>query len=143
MLFFLLSDINECNSGNGGCSQTCTNTLGSFQCSCASGYQLSSNGRSCVDIDECTTSQHNCDQLCRNSNGDFICDCNSGYTLDSNRRTCTGQPLLYLLVISQEVTKIINTYYIRPYFSIFIKSHSFSYSQKSYNVTLNEKKAYL
>ena len=40
-------DINECATGNGGCAQTCTNTIGSYQCSCGTGYALNSNGRVC------------------------------------------------------------------------------------------------
>ena len=36
-------DINECNTGNGGCEHTCTNSDGSFTCSCDTGYQLDSN----------------------------------------------------------------------------------------------------
>ena len=38
---------NECNTNNGGCAQTCTNTEGSFMCSCGSGFQLASNGLDC------------------------------------------------------------------------------------------------
>ena len=30
------------------CEQICTNTQGSYSCSCVSGYQLSSDGKSCV-----------------------------------------------------------------------------------------------
>ena len=41
------TDINECNNNNGGCAQTCTNSDGSFQCSCNSGFRLSSDGRTC------------------------------------------------------------------------------------------------
>ena len=33
-----VTDINECTSQNGGCQQICTNTNGSFQCSCYSGF---------------------------------------------------------------------------------------------------------
>ena len=42
-------DINECQSSNGGCEQSCMNTLGSFVCSCdsVSGYTLGSDGLSC------------------------------------------------------------------------------------------------
>ncbi len=36
----LPADIDECRSSNGGCSQTCTNTEGSFDCSCDSGFML-------------------------------------------------------------------------------------------------------
>jgi len=32
----LLLDINECN--NSPCQQNCSNTLGSFQCNCKTGY---------------------------------------------------------------------------------------------------------
>ena len=36
-------DINKClpNGGRGPCAQNCTNTIGSFYCSCNSGYSLS------------------------------------------------------------------------------------------------------
>ena len=40
-------DINECTTNNGGCLQTCTNTSGSFVCSCMAGYTLDSDSRSC------------------------------------------------------------------------------------------------
>ena len=33
-------DINECNQGSGECEHTCTDTIGSFTCSCNTGYQL-------------------------------------------------------------------------------------------------------
>ena len=46
-LYLYLTDINECSSNNGGCSQFCTNTDGSFRCSCRSGFRLGSNQRSC------------------------------------------------------------------------------------------------
>ncbi|XP_064613090.1 signal peptide, CUB and EGF-like domain-containing protein 2 [Liolophura sinensis] len=39
-------DVNECNTNNGGCSQTCTNTHGSYRCSCEPGYGLV-NGSLC------------------------------------------------------------------------------------------------
>ena len=32
---------------NGGCEQVCTNTNGSFSCSCGSGYSLDSNMLNC------------------------------------------------------------------------------------------------
>ena len=40
-------DINECTTSNGGCEHSCTNTIGSFTCSCATGYQLDENGLNC------------------------------------------------------------------------------------------------
>ena len=37
-----VTDIDECASGNGNCSQICDNTEGSFQCSCGVGYEQES-----------------------------------------------------------------------------------------------------
>lgn len=38
------TDINECDSFNGGCEYTCENTPGSYICSCPLGYNLRPNG---------------------------------------------------------------------------------------------------
>ena len=81
-------DINECATSNGGCNQHCTNTPGSFQCSCNNGFSLSSNGRTCVDNDECTANTDDCSQICTNTAGSFSCSCNSGFTLATDGRTC-------------------------------------------------------
>ena len=36
----LLSDINECSLGSDGCSHTCNNTDGGYECDCPDGYVL-------------------------------------------------------------------------------------------------------
>ncbi len=46
-LIFYFTDINECNINNGDCEHTCTNTDGTFSCSCITGYELDSNGFNC------------------------------------------------------------------------------------------------
>ena len=46
--FILLSDIDECTLGLAGCSYNCTNTLGSFYCTCMDGFELLSDNRSCT-----------------------------------------------------------------------------------------------
>ena len=48
-LYFCL-DINECAAGTHDCGQVCTNTDGSFTCSCNSGYTLDSNGKTCNGV---------------------------------------------------------------------------------------------
>ena len=45
--YFVLSDINECSSNNGGCSDICTNMIGSFSCSCHEGFVLDNDGLTC------------------------------------------------------------------------------------------------
>ena len=47
MLFSYSIDINECETGNGGCEQMCSNTIGSFVCSCDVGFRLDGNGLNC------------------------------------------------------------------------------------------------
>ena len=41
------SDINECAVENGGCSEVCNNTLGSYACACRAGFLLQPDGRTC------------------------------------------------------------------------------------------------
>ena len=43
------ADVDECQ--NDVCSQICTNTQGSYECSCYPGF--TKNGAVCDDIDEC------------------------------------------------------------------------------------------
>ena len=46
----LLADVNECDTNNGGCDQDhfCSNTQGSFECSCGEGYVLGTDNFSCL-----------------------------------------------------------------------------------------------
>ena len=44
---FICTDVNECATDNGGCSQTCTNNNGSYTCSCPAGYTTPDNGVTC------------------------------------------------------------------------------------------------
>ena len=98
-------DINECKQGNGGCEHTCTNTIGSYYCTCNSGYKLSKekhcSGNKIIknkliyivhssDINECNTNNGNCAQICTNVEGSHLCSCHDGYTLHTNGRSCTG-----------------------------------------------------
>ncbi|KAI8479445.1 hypothetical protein Bbelb_428150 [Branchiostoma belcheri] len=41
------TDVDECVAGNGGCEQFCTNTIGSFNCSCAAGFTLNVDQITC------------------------------------------------------------------------------------------------
>lgn len=46
--------VDECRDDNGGCDSLCTNSPGSHTCSCATGYMLLLDGRTCIDVDECS-----------------------------------------------------------------------------------------
>ena len=43
-------DKDECLFNNGGCSHTCTDTDGSYMCSCPEDFVLSGDLRTCVSI---------------------------------------------------------------------------------------------
>ncbi|HIA00366.1 MAG TPA: hypothetical protein EYN66_00355 [Myxococcales bacterium] len=58
---------------------TCENTVGSFVCTCASGY--SGDGSECTDINECVDGSANCpaNSICNNTEGAYECSCKPGY----------------------------------------------------------------
>ena len=106
------TDINECTTYNGNCSQICTNTIGSYYCLCMNAYVLNVDGRTCngkgicvdipsigtilfVDINECATNNGNCSQYCTNTAGSYLCTCVAGYILNSDNRTCIGWFILF------------------------------------------------
>lgn len=45
----LWADADEC-SREDACAQHCHNTLGSYSCACAPGYNLHADGRNCIAI---------------------------------------------------------------------------------------------
>uniref|UniRef100_A0A183EB58 EGF-like domain-containing protein n=1 Tax=Gongylonema pulchrum TaxID=637853 RepID=A0A183EB58_9BILA len=65
------------------CEHVCTDRGGaSVECSCHAGYELGSDGYSCVDIDECDTRETVCtlpNAHCLNTPGSFSCVCLPGF----------------------------------------------------------------
>ena len=103
---YIIIDINECSDNNGGCSQSCTNTPGSYYSNCGNGYSLDIDGHNCTgidisndisckyylsDVNECTGYNGGCEHTCINSEGSYSCSCKSGYSLNSNGRNCSGK----------------------------------------------------
>ncbi|ESN94954.1 hypothetical protein HELRODRAFT_87238, partial [Helobdella robusta] len=44
---------NECETSDHQCQQTCVNTIGSYRCQCSDGFELASDGRSCIAKKDC------------------------------------------------------------------------------------------
>ncbi|XP_023321785.1 latent-transforming growth factor beta-binding protein 2 [Eurytemora carolleeae] len=84
-------DVNECDPNNPknhlypglaycGIHTTCTNTIGSFSCSCQTGYNSWIPVAGCIDIDECATGPV-CgpNTNCWNTEGSFKCSCKANF----------------------------------------------------------------
>ena len=90
-------DINECNTNKGGCEHSCSNTPGSYSCSCNTGYSLDLDNRGCSRkegyytlgitlyycIAVCDDSCHHCISC----DSPDTCTCLSGWT---GSNCCTG-----------------------------------------------------
>lgn len=131
---YACTDINECTEGTDGCAQTCRNTIGSYTCSCMSGYRLANNSlgcngqcksnnksiliyldilsyKPCTDINECNENRDGCAQLCSNTAGSYICNCNPGYRLATNGRACNGEHILLNNTLYSMKSMAFTTYY--------------------------------
>uniref|UniRef100_A0A0G4I9M8 EGF-like domain-containing protein n=1 Tax=Chromera velia CCMP2878 TaxID=1169474 RepID=A0A0G4I9M8_9ALVE len=89
--FRLAFDIDECTTSVDDCNAdaACSNSAGSFTCTCSTGF--SGNGVACSPIDQCTLGTHNCDAngACTDASHSFTCACNTGYSGDGV--TCTTE----------------------------------------------------
>ena len=83
-LFF--TDINECQEvGKGGCQHQCFNTMGSYYCSCYSGYRLHYDRRQCTQSQRCNSCN----------------SCPPGFHMNTQSRRCEGKNASGLLWTTQ------------------------------------------
>uniref|UniRef100_A0A2C9JE73 protein disulfide-isomerase n=1 Tax=Biomphalaria glabrata TaxID=6526 RepID=A0A2C9JE73_BIOGL len=78
-------DVDECAASATTCpqDQICTNTNGSYICSCPTGYELT-NGV-CENINECVSIQTSlCSHVCIDTPGSFRCQCEVGFKSSTN-----------------------------------------------------------
>ncbi|XP_076249088.1 uncharacterized protein LOC143188625 isoform X2 [Calliopsis andreniformis] len=81
-------DINECTVDNGGCTEVCENTDGSFFCACDGDEKaLSSDGKSCVDINNIS-----CPPLNPEGRGYLMCSRLATLKPWRGRRKVTNRP---------------------------------------------------
>ncbi|XP_053515001.1 von Willebrand factor C and EGF domain-containing protein isoform X3 [Artibeus jamaicensis] len=80
------------------CQQRCKNSIGSYRCSCRTGFHLHGNRHSCVDVNECRRPQERrvCHHSCHNTVGSFLCTCRPGFRLRADRVSCEAFPTAVL-----------------------------------------------
>ncbi|KAL3851659.1 hypothetical protein ACJMK2_015388, partial [Sinanodonta woodiana] len=84
----------ECIKGTHTCHPAngqCTNTDGSYTCSCKAGY--GGNGVVCTDVNECAVGTNACDKrlgrgMCTNTDGSYVCSCSTGFILAPDGLNC-------------------------------------------------------
>uniref|UniRef100_A0A915CWE3 Uncharacterized protein n=1 Tax=Ditylenchus dipsaci TaxID=166011 RepID=A0A915CWE3_9BILA len=84
------ADLDEC-AFDAPCQFDCTNTAGTYECSCPDGYALNDQGQ-CIDINECDA-ESACDEgeVCFNQLGEYSCirnPCPRNYRLDHLKAQC-------------------------------------------------------
>ncbi|ELT87381.1 hypothetical protein CAPTEDRAFT_94769, partial [Capitella teleta] len=106
-------DVDECSNA-GVCESGCEDTIGSFVCTCADGYQLSEDQVHCegektlmlmsillrklmlsfpfADIHECEVFNGGCSHTCVEEEGGYYCSCPYDHRLNqTDSRTCYGE----------------------------------------------------
>ncbi|XP_011707681.1 PREDICTED: fibrillin-1-like isoform X2 [Wasmannia auropunctata] len=89
-------DVNECRELEDACSsnEDCVNTIGSYMCTCKTGFRRDNLTQACVDINECQLQENDClaTQRCDNTIGSYTCTrflpCGTGYTLNAATEIC-------------------------------------------------------
>ena len=111
-------DIDECELLPSVCdgNASCTNTIGSYTCTCKEGYTGEGGVGACdgmrihedyicvyyaliiyADINECNEKNGGCSQICNNTISGHFCSCFPGYSLTNDNITCIG--MLHMLVV--------------------------------------------
>ncbi|XP_062866452.1 growth arrest-specific protein 6 [Trichomycterus rosablanca] len=104
-------DVNECSNENGRCDQECTNTKGSYRCSCRDGYKLYQHHK-CLDVDECSDIPDVCGTAqCRNLMGSFECLCDVGYIYNNETKSCDDVDECESRVCEQECVNTPGSFY--------------------------------
>ena len=70
---------------------SCTNTNGTYNCTCNDGYEFDIDDVTCINIDECDRGEHTCDgnATCTDNIGFYNCTCFDGFEGEGFEGDCT------------------------------------------------------
>nr|XP_058951787.1 fibrillin-1-like [Pocillopora verrucosa] len=89
-------DTDECKEDNHDCdpNANCTNTYGSYKCTCTEGY--TGDGHSCADVYECIRN-HSCqiNSSCTNIRGSRFCACQAEVITDGSNCTERNRTMMF------------------------------------------------
>lgn len=99
---FVTPDVDECKGSERVCGANaiCTNTVGSFVCTCQPEYTGDARAPDgCRDVDECEVLEHPCGThaLCENAAPGYNCICPQGYRDKPKPQIACEQVILRLL----------------------------------------------
>jgi len=96
----LCENKDECLEDNGGCSHTCVDTEGSYQCTCPEDFILSADLHTCISIaenpdaqaavDECAVANGGCSHVCVDTVDYYECTCPEFMILEADNKTCSA-----------------------------------------------------
>ncbi|XP_069746533.1 vitamin K-dependent protein S isoform X2 [Narcine bancroftii] len=82
-------DVDECQSGESGCSHSCHNLPGGYRCFCEEGFYKHTDKKTCIDWNECLIDPNLCGEAsCINMPGTYDCKCSKGYRFNVTTKEC-------------------------------------------------------
>lgn len=105
---FYFTDINECTKNPCGTNAVCTDTVGSYICSCKEDY-TGDPFNECVDIDECQVLDKPCGThaICENTIPGYNCLCPQGFQASPSPTVACEQVCSFNLIFKEKTNTIL------------------------------------
>lgn len=124
------SDVDECKLNPCGANAICTDTIGSFVCSCKEDF-TGDPFKGCVDINECVALDKPCgsNAICENSSPGYNCVCPQGYVARPDAQIACEQ--VRISIFSYRLQNAIHDINSKKIYQLFNKSKIVVYVLRS------------